>query len=216
MPTVTQAIAELQLARMRLDAACDIVTKAENKHGVDSKEAEAEVNGLQSEAGDDVIAAEKALAAIPAQTAHDAMQKAMALLNEVVEPATVKAIRSDLAKFVDLKPDPVVPLCQRILCIRETLNNLPNDQVEAPQMLEAFNQAVTLERKLAQTAPTTPLGVALMASVMWQIDGPSSQVGSEQWLEDLQRPEHALLARLRQGAFNVAGKEAYEALGLRP
>ncbi|MEM1088448.1 MAG: hypothetical protein AAGH90_12030 [Pseudomonadota bacterium] len=82
-------------------AACAAVTAAETEHGLDSPEAEQAIKGPQYAAVDAQIAAEEALAHTPATTAQEALQKAYLLINECLPQADIKAVKEDIARFVD-------------------------------------------------------------------------------------------------------------------
>lgn len=216
MSKIAEAIAAVYKARGQEDAALHSINFAENEHGAGSKEAEAVLKQQQSVI-EAVSKAEAELVGTKPASLLEALKKADArLAGEMISKEAQEAIREDLTREYKSQPDPVVDICKRILNIRAELDASPIEIADSPEQLEAFDDAIMLERQLQITPPTTPLGVAMLASVMWKIDGPGFLSGTDGWAEQLERPEYALLARLRQGAFRVAGKEAYEVLGLRP
>ena len=85
-------------------AACAAVTAAETEHGLDSPEAEHAIKGPQHAAVGAEMAAEEALAHTPATTAQEALQKAYLLIEAAVPDEAIKAIKEDIARFLNGSP----------------------------------------------------------------------------------------------------------------
>lgn len=101
MTAFTEAVQRLQRAEDALQAAHAIVNAAERQHGPDSKQADAAIKGPQNAACDAHSAAEEELAKVPASTAQEALLKAHLLLNDAQMGDILKAVREDIARFVD-------------------------------------------------------------------------------------------------------------------
>lgn len=104
MTTFTDAVTAIVTARADHLAACHIVAAAENTHGVGSDEAHEAISGPQKSACDAELDAEERLALTPATTAQEALQKAYLLMDAAIDDRSIKAVKADLARFVDM-PD---------------------------------------------------------------------------------------------------------------
>lgn len=155
--------------------------------------------------------AEAAVAAIPARTQGEALQKVVALLEEGMLPEILNALMEDAKRLTDPERDPIIPLARRWKVLRRTERAMEEDIIggmeEPPEMAEIEELTDKLEERILAMTPTTPEGVAALADLQWELQGPGYIIGSEDWQQEIQQPQYVLMRRLRHSARLVAGIE---------
>ena len=133
-------------------------------------------------------------------------RKVSLLCEERAEDETLDAIRKEAERLLQPTEDPVVYECRQWLNLRETQEELVIDNDgDSPELAEVTAELFAVERRLLALVQTSPEGVALLATVLWESEGPTAALGSPDYLRQLNSPEHQFLRRLRHGGCRVAG-----------
>ena len=211
-PALRLALARLVKARSDHDAAVGAYAMAETINGVGSPEADA-LDAKIDAAGEALTAAETEAGRAPATNLPDLLAKVAAVLDEAMYPDTVTALRADLARFTDPEGDPVVELGARWRMLEERIEALfarpdaDEGPIENPELVEAIEAQNALTDRLAAMVPTTAEGLAVMADLAWGEHGPTCAPGTDGWARELDNPATRILARLRHGAYVLAGRD---------
>lgn len=205
MYTITECAAAVVAARKAQTGAVDAYTMLERTKGMDAPETKAFEPQLDA-THTKVAEAEQRLANTPSRTLAEFARKVSLLCEERAEEETLDAIRKEAERLLQPTKDPVVYECRQWLNLRETQEALVIDNDgDSPELAEVTAELFAVERRLLALVPTSPEGVALLATVLWESEGPTAALGSPDYLRQLNSPEHQFLRRLRHGACRVAG-----------
>lgn len=207
---IRRAIEVIKHRQEARNAVLDQYAAAETKHGPDSPEVKTFSEQTVPDAVSSVIDAEKALLALPVTCPEDVLRKVAALCSDETELRYMNRLRDDAKSILGdpSQSDPIVPLCREWLQIVKAVNqqaHVSSLNTLAPEYNDALELTDQLELKIQQMTPQSVEGIALLASVIWQTDGPSARAGTEGWSEQLKERENAMLSRLRHGAYDLAG-----------
>lgn len=210
-PSYRFAMERLAKAVEGQTAACDAYGMAETINGVGSLEAKA-LDAKVNAAHDAVNAARADLVKAKPSSMGEALQKVVALVAEAMLPEEAEALKAEALEWSEAGRDPLVEMGEEWKRIAAASARAwdaaaPSGFTDpALTDLEAKRHAV--EDRMMGMTPQTPEGLAMLADFAWNYIGPCSRPGSEGWEAELTNPEHRLLARLRHGAYIVAGIEA--------
>ncbi|KEJ96862.1 hypothetical protein SAMN05444149_1044 [Pseudosulfitobacter pseudonitzschiae] len=177
-----------------------------------AEEAEQTANGDKSPPAKDLAVAaaaeavrdaERDLELIKPQSPIDALRKIKALLCEGTTDEAIASILADIERLTDPDCDPLVRLDARCRPLRKLINNTHGSDPLLEDMIEELHQ---LEAKMLQHVPTTADGLAALANLHWESEGPCSHMGSPDWQDSMRNPAYIAMLNLRTGARLIAGE----------
>jgi hypothetical protein len=89
--------------------------------------------------------------------------------------------------------DPVLPLFRQWVAARIDWYKHVDGDWDEPEALAAEHRETETYRAIVDTVPTTSAGIAALVCVLWDVIGPSYLIGSEDYLDELQKGEIKLL-----------------------
>jgi hypothetical protein len=157
------------------------------------------------DAAEAVGKAERALMAIEPQTPMDALRKVKALICEGMVDEAIAALRADAERLTEGEPDPLVDLDARCRPLRKLINSVDSRDPLLDDMMEELHR---VEDEMLKHVPTTADGLAALANLLWETEGPVSHIGSPEWQASMKNPTYLTMLNLRTGARRLAGEEA--------
>ncbi|SFE20678.1 hypothetical protein SAMN04488523_105313 [Sulfitobacter brevis] len=200
MSNIKHALQALQDARQAHEAAISIGDACQTANGGKASPAKEVAIGNAAEA---VGKAERALMAIEPQTPIDALRKVKALICEGMVDEAIAALRADAERLSEPKRDPLADLDARCRPLRKLINSVDNSDPLLDDMIEELHR---LEGEMLKHVPTTAEGLAALANLHWQTEGPVSHMGSTDWQESMRNPAYVAMLNLRTGARRLAGE----------
>lgn len=200
MSKFTNALQVLQDARQAHEAAIAVGDTHQTANGGKTFPAKEDAVGDAAEA---VGKAERALMAIEPQTPVDALRKVKALICEGMVNEAIAALRSDAERLTEGERDPLVNLDARCRPLRKLINSVDGSDPLLDDMIEELHR---LEGEMLKHVPTTAEGLAALANMHWQTEGPVSHMGSPDWQASMSNPTYIAMLNLRTGARRLAGE----------
>ncbi|MDF3381953.1 MULTISPECIES: hypothetical protein [unclassified Sulfitobacter] len=157
------------------------------------------------DAAEAVGKAERALMAIEPQTPMDALRKVKALICDGMLDEAIDALRADAERLTEDEPDPLVDLDARCRPLRKLINSVDSRDPLLDDMMEELHR---VEDEMLKHVPTTADGLAALANLLWETEGPVSHIGSPEWQASMKNPTYLAMLNLRTGARRLAGEEA--------
>ena len=88
----------------------------------------------------------------------------------------------------------------------EALSILPgNEHFDSPEMHSAEAREHEAFLALIEMSPANMAEIAVLAHVLWEHDGPASQDGGADYIEEANFPENRLMAAIWRGASGQSG-----------
>jgi len=202
MSKFTNALQALQDARQAHEAAIAVGDAYQAANGGKTSPASEDAVGDAAEA---VGKAERALMAIEPQTPMDALRKVKALICDGMLDEAIAALRADAERLTEGEPDPLVDLDARCRPLRKLINSVDSRDPLLEDMIEELHR---LEDEMLKHVPTTAEGLAALANMHWQTEGPVSHMGTLEWQESMRNPTYIAMLNLRTGARRLAGEAA--------
>ena len=200
--SITLALKALERARADHDAAVGAQSKAfKANDGHECPNAEQ----ISEAACDRVMAAERDLVATKPQNPVEALRKIAALLDGGILDETVAAIKSDALRFASGSADPLVPLEARAADMHRMIEG---QQVTGALYGDMMDKLHELEARAVNLVPSTPQGLSAAIDLYWRTEGPCCPMGTACWHEQMRSPALRMLANIRTGAQQLAGREA--------
>ena len=200
MSKFTNALQVLQDARQAHEAAIALGDTHQTANGGKTSPAKEDAVGDAAEA---VGRAERALMAIEPQTPVDALRKVKALICEGMVDEAIAALRADAERLTEGERDPLVDLDNRCRPLRKLINSVDGSDPLLDDMIEELHR---LEGEMLKHVPTTAEGLAALANMHWQTEGPVSHMGSPDWQASMSNPTYIAMLNLRTGARRLAGE----------
>ncbi|NKX40714.1 hypothetical protein HGG71_04435 [Rhodobacteraceae bacterium R_SAG2] len=202
MSKLTNALQALQDARQAHEAAIAAGDAYQAANGGKTSPAKEDAVGDAAEA---VGKAERALMAVEPQTPMDALRKVKALICDGMIDEAIAALRADAERLTEDERDPLVDLDARCQPLRKLINSVDSSDPLLDDMIEELHR---LEGEMLKHVPTTAEGLAALANMHWQTEGPVSHMGSPDWQASMSNPTYIAMLNLRTGARRLAGGAA--------
>ncbi|WP_300051066.1 hypothetical protein [Sulfitobacter sp.] len=200
MSKLTNALQALQDARQAHEAAIAAGDAYQTANGGKTSPAKEDSVGDAAEA---VGKAERALMAIEPQTPVDALRKVKALICDGMVDEAIAALRADAERLTEGERDPLVNLDARCRPLRKLINSVDGSDPLLDDMIEELHR---LEAEMLKHVPMTAEGLAALANMHWQTEGPVSHMGSPDWQAAMSNPTYIAMLNLRTGARRLAGE----------
>jgi hypothetical protein len=202
MSKLTNALQALRDARQAHEAAIAAGDAYQAANGGKTSPAKEDAVGNAAEA---VGKAERALMAIEPQTPVDALRKVKALICDGMVDEAVASLRSDAERLTECEGDPLAALYDRSRPLRKLINTVDSRDPLLDDMMEELHR---VEDEMLKHVPTTAEGLAALANLLWETEGPVSHIGSPEWEASMKNPTYIALLNLRTGARRLAGEAA--------
>jgi hypothetical protein len=200
MSNIKHALQALQDARQAHEAAISVGDAYQAANGGKTSPASEDAVGDAAEA---VGKAERALMAIEPQTPMDALRKVKALICDGMLDEAIDALRADAERLTESSRDPLVDLEARCRPLRKLINSVDGSDPLLDDMIEELHR---LEAEMLKHVPTTAEGLAALANMHWQTEGPVSHMGTPDWQASMSNPTYIAMLNLRTGARRLAGE----------
>lgn len=200
MSNIKNALQALQDARQAHEAAIAVGDAYQAVNGGKTSPASEDAVGDAAEA---VGKAERALMAIEPQTPMDALRKVKALICDGMLDEAIAALRADAERLTESSRDPLVDLDARCRPLRKLINSVDSRDPLLDDMIEELHR---LEDEMLKHVPTTAEGLAALADMHWQTEGPVSHMGTLEWQKSMSNPTYIAMLNLRTGARRLAGE----------
>lgn len=155
------------------------------------------------DAAEAVGKAERALMAIEPKTPMDALRKVKALICEGMIDEAIAALRADAERLTEGERDPLADLDARCQPLRKLINSVDSSDPLLEDMIEELHR---LETEMLKHVPTTAEGLAALANLHWQTEGPVSHMGSPDGQASMSNPSYIAMLNLRTGARRLTGE----------
>jgi len=200
MSKFTNALQALQDARQAHEAAIAADDAHQAANGGKTSPASEDAVGDAAEA---VGKAERVLMAIEPQTPVDALRKVKALICDGMVDEAIASLRTDAERLTEAERDPLVDLDARCRPLRKLINSVDGSDPLLDDMIEELHR---LEGEMLKHVPTTAEGLAALANMHWQTEGPVSHMGTPDWQASMSNPTYIAMLNLRTGARRLAGE----------
>ncbi len=198
MSNIKHALQTLHDARKAHEAAIAVEDADQAASG--GKAAREDAVGYAAEA---VGKAERALMAIEPQSPVDALRKVKALICDGMLDEAIDALRADAERLTEGERDPLVDLDARCRPLRKLINSVDSSDPLLDDMIEELHR---LEAEMLTHVPATAEGLAALANMHWQTEGPVSHMGSPDWQASMSNPSYIAMLNLRTGARRLTGE----------